>query len=85
MSHIIVTKTGNIMTVAYHDSADRITDLTRNMVTDLSVSKLSDDYGVETDILSMQKAQYTHAEFDTIDGTNITTNTILYNELVKLL
>ena len=55
------------------------------MTTGHNVAKLANDNGVETSILCLGAMQYTHSMFDTIGGTSITSNQILFDELEKML
>ena len=82
---IVITKTGDIMNMVYNDSAGRFSEYSRNMTTGQYLAKLNNDMGIETDILCTSNMQYDHSMFTTIGGVNITTNTILFDELEKML
>jgi hypothetical protein len=85
MANIVVTKTGDILSIEYNDAARRFSRYARNLNTGSRLAELNHDKGIETDILCLMDIQYTHDMFDTIGGVNITSNTVLFDELKKML
>ena len=85
MANIVITQTGDIMNMVYNDSSTRFSEYSRNMATGQYLAKLNNDYGIETNILCTANMQYSHESFTTIGGVSITTNTLLFDELEKML
>ena len=85
MAKIVITKTGDLMEVVHGTQAARFDEYARNMQTGQYIAKLNNDEGIETDILCTANMQYNESMFDTIGGVSITTNQLLFDELVKML
>ena len=85
MANIVVTKSNDLMEVVHNDMAERFDEYARNMSTGQYIAKLNNDNGIETNILCTANMQYNESMFDTIGGVNITTNQLLFDELVKML
>jgi hypothetical protein len=85
MANIVVTEVGDILSIEYNDQSRRFSRYARNMVTGSRLAELANDKGIETDILCLMDIQYQWTMFDTIGGVAITSNSVLFDELKKML
>ena len=86
MHGIEIVKTGNIIKSIFNEAAERFTHYSINSVTGLFVAKLNGGNGIETNILGESiPTQSDHEHFNTISTVIISDNTILFDELEKLL
>jgi|TARA_Y100000310_G_C20495604_1_gene721376 hypothetical protein len=85
MAGIVVVKVGDLVCISYNDEATHYEKYTKNVVTREYLGLLLNDDGVYTNILNGEGDVYTHKSFDTIGGVKITSNSILFDELEKML
>ena len=82
---ITVIKESHLMMATYSDDEMGFEKHVENIQTGRSITLLSGDLGIKTEILCNSLMTYTHSQFDEINGVSITTNEILFDELSKML
>ena len=75
-----ITKDGDKLCIEYNGGSHRFVKYTRNMVTREHVGLLLNGK-VITNLLYDEDDIYDHSQFDTINGINIISNTILFDQL----
>jgi len=81
----VVIKEGDIVKTTYNNEKGIWTHFYKNTATGMFVAKLINNEGVETNLLCDIGMQYKHSMFDKIELIDITSDMILFNELVKML
>ena len=90
MAKIVITESAGILDMVYNEEPGRFKKYSRNLSTGFNVALLqgsggNPDGGVETSILCQRIVMYSHEMFDTIAGVQITSNSVLFDELRKML
>ena len=84
-STAVITKVGDLLKIVYNGSHPLLMKYTKNVITNQEIGLIKMDKGIETTLLCDELTRYTHMMFDTINGVEITSNMILFNELEKML
>ena len=85
MANAVITKTGNVVTIICNDSSNKYSKMSYNNLTGDWVALCKNDSCVYGRMPIIDKVGTKYEDFDTVGGANITSNSTLYDELVKLL
>lgn len=85
MAKIEITKTSDIIETVFNTETVGYSKVSRNAVTGGWVALVSNDKGIETNIICESQISIDYNQVDTIDAVNVDNNASLYAKLKALL